>query len=204
MDCITVDLTEGEILLQSLLKSGAALAHDCGGKLACASCFVVVREGGEVLSPPSEDEIDMLDRAGVARDGARLACQAAGAGEVVVGIPSLAAPAQRTALAVSLTAEAAQFLEAQLAKHSGAACIRLAVKPAGCSGLRYSIDPVDAVRPDDAVFECGRLQVAIDPASLPFVQGTTVRLAREGLARRLRFDNPNARQSCGCGESFGT
>jgi len=127
----------------------------------------VVREGGEVLSLPSEDEIDMLDRAGVARDGARLACQAAGAGEVVVGI-------------------------------------RLAVKPAGCSGLRYSIDPVDAVRPDDAVFECGRLQVAIDPASLPFVRGTTIRLAQEGLARRLRFDNPNARQSCGCGESFDT
>jgi ferredoxin len=43
--------------------------------LACASCLVVVREGGEVLSLPSEDEIDMLDRAGVARDGARLACQ---------------------------------------------------------------------------------------------------------------------------------
>jgi Fe-S cluster assembly iron-binding protein IscA len=31
-----------------------------------------------------------------------------------------------------------------------------------------------------------------------------VRLAQEGLDRRLRFDNPNARQSCGCGESFGT
>lgn len=199
-----MNLTEGEILLQSLLKTGATLAHDCGGKLACASCLVVVREGGQVLSLPSEDEIDMLDRAGVAQDGARLACQAAGAGEVVVGIPSLAAPSRRTARPVSLTVEAGQFLEAQLAKRFGAACIRLAVKPAGCSGLRYSVNPVDAVRPDDVVFECGRLRVAIDPASLPFIQGTTVRLAQEGLARRLRFDNPNARQSCGCGESFGT
>ena len=38
------------------------------------------------------------------------------------------------------------------------------------------------------------------PASV--IQGTTVRLAQDGLTRRLRFDNPNVRQSCGCGESF--
>jgi iron-sulfur cluster assembly protein len=48
------------------------------------------------------------------------------------------------------------------------------------------------------------VRIAVDPASLPRVQGTTVDLVQEGLARRLRFDNPNARQSCGCGESFGT
>jgi iron-sulfur cluster assembly accessory protein len=54
------------------------------------------------------------------------------------------------------------------------------------------------------VFESAGVRIAVDPASLPRVQGTTVDLVREGLARRLRFDNPNARQSCGCGESFGT
>jgi Fe-S cluster assembly iron-binding protein IscA len=35
------------------------------------------------------------------------------------------------------------------------------------------------------------------------VQGTRIELVQEGLARRLRYDNPNVRQSCGCGESFG-
>jgi iron-sulfur cluster assembly protein len=82
--------------------------------------------------------------------------------------------------------------------------MRLAVLPAGCSGLRYRVDPADAVRADDVVFDCSGLRVVIDRASLPFVQGTTMRLVQEGLARRLRFDNPNARQNCGCGESFGT
>jgi iron-sulfur cluster assembly accessory protein len=48
------------------------------------------------------------------------------------------------------------------------------------------------------------VRIAVDSASLPRVQGTTVDLVQEGLARRLRFDNPNARRSCGCGESFGT
>jgi ferredoxin len=52
---LTVTLTEGEVLLQSLLESGAALAHDCGGKLACASCCVIVRQGAETLRAPSDD-----------------------------------------------------------------------------------------------------------------------------------------------------
>jgi len=145
----------------------------------------------------------MLERAGAAKDGARLACQVAGPGEVTVDIPRFEAPAHEQSLPVTLTADAARFLAVQLEKRPDAAGVRLAVAPAGCSGLRYRVDPIDALREDDVVFECLGLRVAVDRASLPFVQGTTVRLAQEGLARRLRFDNPNARQSCGCGESFG-
>ena len=208
MDNLTVTLGQDEILLQGLLKAGAALAHDCGGKLACATCCVVVVEGGQSLSEPSDDELDMLERAGVAENGARLACQATGSGEVVVGIARTEArteaPAHATMLPVTLTADAAQFLAVQLAKQPGTPGVRLAVEPAGCSGLRHRIGPLDAVREDDVVFDCSGVRVAVDPASLPFVQGTTVRLVQEGLARRLRFDNPNARQQCGCGESFAT
>jgi iron-sulfur cluster assembly protein len=204
MDHLTVTLSEGAILLHSLLKSGAALAHDCGGKLACATCCVVVREGRETLSPPTDDELDMLDRAGVAQDGARLACQVTGSGEIAVDVRRSEVPSHEHMLPVALTADAAQFLAVQLSKHQGSVGVRLAVAPAGCSGLRYRVDPVDTVDARDVTFECGGVRVAVDPASLPFIQGTTVRLAQEGLARRLRFDNPNARQSCGCGESFGT
>ena len=204
MDHLTVTLREGEILLHSLLKSGVALAHDCGGKLACATCCVIVREGNKALSRPSDDELDILDRAGVAQDGARLSCQATGSGEIAVDVPRAEVPAHERMLPITLTADAAQFLAVQLGKHPACVGVRLAVAPAGCSGLRYRVDPIDALREDDVVFERGGLRVAIDRASLPFVQGTTIRLAHEGLAQRLRFDNPNARQSCGCGESFGT
>jgi iron-sulfur cluster assembly protein len=44
----------------------------------------------------------------------------------------------------------------------------------------------------------------VDALSFAYLQGATLDLVQEGLARRLRFANPNARQSCGCGESFGT
>ena len=54
------------------------------------------------------------------------------------------------------------------------------------------------------VFESNGIRIAVDPVSLPHVQGTTLDVVQDGLSRRLRFDNPNATQTCGCGESFGT
>jgi iron-sulfur cluster assembly protein len=205
MDQLTITLGNGETLLDGVLKGGAALSHECGGKLACATCCVVIDQGREALNRPSEDELDLLDRAGVVADGARLACQAFGVGEVVVRVPRLEAPSpQRSMLPIVFTADASVFLRVQLRKHPGSIGMRLAVTPAGCSGLRYRVDPVETVGAHDVMLECGGLRVVVDPVSLPFIQGCTVRLAREGLARRLRFDNPNARQSCGCGESFRT
>lgn len=206
MDTVTVMLGQGDILLERLLESGIELAHECGGTLACATCCVVVREGLDTLSPASEDELDMLERAAVDEPGARLACQAvASGGEVVVAVAGKALPAKAGSGAspVSVSARAAKHLAAQLARHPGAMAVRLAVEPAGCSGFGYRIDPTQAIAPDDVVFESGGVRVAVDPLSLPYVQGTTIDLVQEGLARRLRFDNPNARQSCGCGESFG-
>jgi iron-sulfur cluster assembly protein len=47
------------------------------------------------------------------------------------------------------------------------------------------------------------VRIAVEPSSLPHVQGTRLDLVQDGLARRLRFDNPNVRSTCGCGESFG-
>ena len=152
----------------------------------------------------------MLDTAGVAQRGARLACQAiAAGGDLVIEIPlietrPIAALPSGGALPISLTGRAAKHLAAQLAQRPAAAAIRLGVAPSGCSGLRYRVDFADAVCEGDAVFESSGIRIAVDAASLPHVQGATLDLVQEGLARRLRFDNPNARSTCGCGESFGT
>jgi len=208
-------LAEGKRLLDGLSQHGVEVAHECGGTLACATCVVVVRQGLESLSPASEDEQDMLERANVRAPGARLACQAVvGRGDLVIEVPGAAAvrttfsrttvPPPATALPVTLSERAARHFVSQLAKHPGASAVRLSVEPAGCSGFSYRVDPAAAIRDDDAVFESRGIRIAVDPASLPHVQGTTIDITQAGLARRLRFDNPNATQTCGCGESFGT
>jgi iron-sulfur cluster assembly protein len=126
-----------------------------------------------------------------------------GAAELVVQVRASEAPRQQTHLPITLTERAARFLARQLAGHPGAVAVRLGVEPAGCSGLGYRVDAAQSLRPGDTVFEAGGVRIAVDGASLPFVKGTRIDLVKEGLAQRLRYDNPNVRQSCGCGESFG-
>ena len=207
---IELPLAEGENLLGQLLRNGIPLAHDCGGKLACASCAVIVREGFESLSAANDDERDMLDKANIASPGSRLACQAlAGNDDLVIAIaardalPSPAAPRGMVAPIV-VTERAARHFAAQLANCAGAEAVRLGVQPAGCSGFRYRVDFAESIEANDTVFEASGVRIVVDCGSLPFVQGSRVDIAAEGLDRRLRFDNPNARQTCGCGESFGT
>ena len=73
---VKLPLPERTRLLDVLQAGGVELAHECGGKLACASCRIVVRQGEETLEPASDDELDMLDTAGASSPDARLACQA--------------------------------------------------------------------------------------------------------------------------------
>lgn len=202
-------LIEGEVLLDQLLRNGVPLAHDCEGTLACASCLVVVRTGLDTLTPANEDEQDILDRA-ESGPGSRLACQVVGGdGDLVVEIPNdravrMVMPLSGTAAPIAVSERAVEHFAVQLGKHPVAVAVRLSVHPAGCSGLRYQVSYADAIEADDLVFQSGRISIAVAPSSLPFLQGTRLDLVNEGLARRLSFDNPNVRQTCGCGESFGT
>jgi iron-sulfur cluster assembly accessory protein len=203
---MNISLRKDEVLLDAMLREGQPIAHDCDGALACASCVVVVQEGAERLSPPSDDEQDILERASFSERGARLACQAAGEGEFTVIIPRVDAPRMASAAGlrpVSLSERAARHFAVQLAKRPGAVGVRLSVQPSGCSGFGYRVDFADEGRVDDAVFESGRIRILVDPLSLPYVQGAAIDVVQEGLSRRVRFDNPNARHTCGCGESFG-
>ncbi len=80
--------------------------------------------------------------------------------------------------------------------------LRLGVKTTGCSGLAYVLEFVDEVRDDDQVFESRGIKVIVDSKSLVYLDGTEVDFAKVGLQEGFQFRNPNAKDACGCGESF--
>ena len=80
--------------------------------------------------------------------------------------------------------------------------LRLGVKTTGCSGLAYVLEFVDELKDDDEVFESRGVKVIVDRKSLVYLDGTEVDFAKVGLQEGFQFRNPNAKDACGCGESF--
>lgn len=73
-------------LLQTLMAAGVDIEHSCGGVLACSTCHVYVRKGGDSCNEPSDEEEDMLDTAPALQRGSRLACQCVPDGSEAVEI----------------------------------------------------------------------------------------------------------------------
>jgi iron-sulfur cluster assembly protein len=103
---------------------------------------------------------------------------------------------------ITLTETAARHVSSHLAKRGKGIGLRLGVKTTGCSGLAYKLEYADNVNPEDHVFESHEVKVLIDPKSLPYLDGTELDFAREGLNEGFKFNNPNVKDECGCGESF--
>ena len=105
-------------------------------------------------------------------------------------------------MSVTLTEKAASRVQTFLAKRGKGAALRLGVRPSGCSGMAYKLEFADVVNPEDAQFESHGVKVVVDPKSLPYLDGTVLDFAKEGLNEGFKFSNPNVKDECGCGESF--
>lgn len=105
-------------------------------------------------------------------------------------------------MGVTLSESAARHVANFIAKRGKGVGIRLGVKTSGCSGMAYKLEFADAAEPEDVVFESHGLKVLVDPKSLPYIDGTELDFAKEGLNEGFRFNNPNVKDQCGCGESF--
>ncbi len=103
---------------------------------------------------------------------------------------------------ITMTENAAKHVSGFLAKRGKGIGIRLGVKTSGCSGMAYKLEFADAPEAEDVVFESHGLKVLVDPRSLPYIDGTELDYAKEGLNEGFRFNNPNVKDQCGCGESF--
>ena len=105
-------------------------------------------------------------------------------------------------MAITLSEAAARRVQTHLAQRGKGLGLRLGVKSSGCTGYSYVLDYAEERRADDLVFEDHGVRIFVDPASLPMLDGTRVDFVRQGLNEQFRFDNPNVKDQCGCGESF--
>jgi iron-sulfur cluster assembly accessory protein len=103
---------------------------------------------------------------------------------------------------VRVTPAAVRHFRQKLAG-TGAAGIRLSVKESGCTGYMYVVDIAEAPAETDLPLQLAEdVSLLVDRGSIHVLQGTTVDYVREGLNFLLKFENPNAQDQCGCGESF--
>jgi len=105
-------------------------------------------------------------------------------------------------MAIQMTEAAARHIQRSLAGRGKGEGIRLGVRTTGCSGLAYVLEFVDEVAGEDEVFENHGVKVIIDPKSLVYLDGTELDFVKEGLNEGFKFNTPNVRGECGCGESF--
>jgi iron-sulfur cluster assembly accessory protein len=104
---------------------------------------------------------------------------------------------------VRLTEAAANQVRTLLAgdKENAGKTLRVFVEGGGCSGMQYGM-VFDEKRADDLTAEFHGVTVLVDPFSANYLRGTLIDFKDELNSGGFKISNPNARQSCGCGNSF--
>lgn len=116
-----------------------------------------------------------------------------------------AAPAQETEkkAPLSLTPQAiAKVREIMATQDPLPAGLRIGVMGGGCSGFQYSMAFETQSGAMDKVFSFDDLKVFVDATSLMYLDGCTVDYVETLEAAGFKFDNPNVKNTCGCGSSF--
>lgn len=104
---------------------------------------------------------------------------------------------------IKITDKALQQIKSivQAENTNGSRGLRLAVVGGGCSGLSYKIEFSDQ-KDKDNILNFDGVKVLIDPKSVIYLKGIVLDF-KDGLTGKgFVFDNPNAKNTCGCGESF--
>ncbi|MCB1762834.1 MAG: iron-sulfur cluster assembly protein IscA [Gammaproteobacteria bacterium] len=105
-------------------------------------------------------------------------------------------------MAITLTEAAADHVKKFIDNRGSGMGIRLGVRTSGCSGMAYVLEFADEQDDGDQVFENHGVKVLVDAKSLLYLDGTELDYTKEGLNEGFKFNNPNVKDACGCGESF--
>jgi iron-sulfur cluster assembly accessory protein len=80
--------------------------------------------------------------------------------------------------------------------------LRIAVRGGGCSGFEYSLDFESEARDNDWIYEQSGLTLYVDSVSARYLEGTSIDYVLGMAGAGFKFNNPQARGTCGCGSSF--
>lgn len=103
---------------------------------------------------------------------------------------------------ISVTDVAAKKIRQQLERRGQGIGIRVGVKTTGCSGLAYVLEYVDELDLGDDAELFDGFSVIVNKKDQPYLKGMEIDYVRQGLNEGFEFRNPNAKDQCGCGESF--
>lgn len=103
---------------------------------------------------------------------------------------------------ITLTENAVAHFKKILQNRESGLGVRIGIKKAGCSGFSYVVDFAKEITLEDKLFEKDGIQVVVDPISFSALKGMEIDCVQQGLNAHLKFNNPNVKGACGCGESF--
>lgn len=104
---------------------------------------------------------------------------------------------------VVITAAAAEAIKNAIQEEGEAGDgLRVSVVGGGCSGYQYNLDFEKEARMGDITMDCGGVSIYIDPISAGYLKGTTIDFVSGLQGQGFKFENPNAKRTCGCGSSF--
>lgn len=104
---------------------------------------------------------------------------------------------------IFLTAEAVAAIKRAISEEGEAGdSLRVSVVGGGCSGYQYNLDFDKEARMGDIVIPLDGVSVFLDPISAGYLRGTVVDYVSGLQGTGFKFNNPNARRTCGCGHSF--
>ncbi len=104
---------------------------------------------------------------------------------------------------ITLTAKAVEMVKDAMQREglTGYA-IRVGVVGGGCAGFQYSMDFEEHPKDGDIVFEQDGVKLVLDPMSSMYLQNVNIDYVVGLQGAGFKFNNPNARTTCGCGSSF--
>jgi iron-sulfur cluster assembly protein len=116
--------------------------------------------------------------------------------------PTPTPPATTKPTGIDITQAAAEEIAKQRAKRGTPdAYIRVGLRGGGCTGFSYVFEWADQPKPTDKVFSAFGVSIVVDPKSFVYLAGMQLDFVRGMMGHGFKFNNPNAKGACGCGES---